>query len=64
MNTHPQHTVTHPEYHAWKKAFKTDHGRDPTPYEAWVAGAEHGIAANNAQRSRECMQERKGCAEK
>ncbi|NWF46048.1 hypothetical protein F3K02_12415 [Hydrogenophaga sp. D2P1] len=38
----PSSTITQPEYHAWKKEFKQDRGRDPTPYEAWVAGVEHG----------------------
>lgn len=27
-----------PEYHAWKRAFTAEHGRGPTPYEAWIAG--------------------------
>jgi hypothetical protein len=43
MSNDVEHSSTQPEYHAWKKEFKKDRGRDPTPYEAWVAGVEHGM---------------------
>lgn len=42
MNNDASPTGTQPDYHAWKKAFVADRGREPTPYEAWVAGSENG----------------------
>lgn len=37
-----------PEYHAWKKAFKDERGREPTPYEAWGAALSQPAASQEA----------------
>ena len=34
-------TIVRPDYHAWKKQFKQERGREPTAYEAWCASADH-----------------------
>jgi hypothetical protein len=44
MSNDTKPTMTQPEYHAWKKTFIADRGREPTPYEAWVAGTAHGAS--------------------
>lgn len=44
---------THPEYHAWRKAFIKAHGRPPTAYEAWVASRAATQAAPAAASTKE-----------